>query len=68
MGLQYGFSHVGFPYVSENVFQKNVFQKPDLIRRSLQHPVRSAANHIQVLAIAGDMAQPIHVQQYAVCH
>jgi len=32
MGLQYGFSHVGFPYVSENVFQKNVFQKLDLIK------------------------------------
>jgi hypothetical protein len=54
MGLQYGFSHVGFRFL---------LKKPDLTRRSLQHPVVSAANHIQVLAIAGDMAQPIYVQQ-----
>jgi hypothetical protein len=53
MGLQYGFSHVGFRFLS----------KPDLVKRSLQHPVRSAANHIQVLAIAGDMPWAIYVQQ-----
>ena len=57
MGLQYGFSHVGFRYLS------NGFN-----RRSLPHPAKSTANHVQVLAIAGDMARPIYVKQYAVCH
>jgi hypothetical protein len=45
------------------VFQKNVFQKTGFNKRSLQQSEKSAANHIQVLAIAGDMARPIYVQQ-----